>query len=306
MFERLAIDVLLEMSIEGARQLLRLSWDEAAGIKERAVARGMQRRVSEAYPHLCVDEKAVGHGPDYLTVVSRPTPDGVKLVWLGDGNSKESLDSFWRSLNGEQRDAVQAVSMDMWKAYTRSTRQHVPQADIIYDYFHLVRHMNRAVNTVRRKEVAQLRRAANNPLKNTRRIWLYGKENIPEPARESFQRLYDSELKTARAWRLKEVFRAFRANQTPQEARVFLTQWITKALRSRLEPMRTVARMVREHLDGIVAYCRHRYNNACAEGLNSQIQFVIAKAHGYRNRHRLKMDLFFHFGGLNLYPARAQ
>ena len=131
-------------------------------------------------------------------------------------------------------------------------------------------------------------------------------ENVPEKSRRSFKKLWNSSLKTARAWRLKEVFRTFTANQTPEEGRLFLTQWITRALRSRLDPMRRVARMVRAHLDGIVAYCRHLYNNSCAEGLNSLIQFVIAKARGFRNRHRLKMDLFFHFGGLNLYPAKAQ
>ena len=306
LFERLAIDVMREMSIEGARKLLRLSWAEAAGIKDRAVARGLERREAEIYPHLCVDEKAVGRGQDYLTVVSRRSSEGVKVVWLGDGNSKESMDAFWPTLTDAQRQGVEAVSMDMWKAYASSTRQHVPQAEIIYDFFHLVRHVNRAVNLVRQKESARLHLADHNPLKGTRQLWLYGMENVPEKARESFKRLWNSNLKTARAWHLKEVFRTFTANQTPEEGRLFLTQWITRALRSRLDPMRRVARMVRAHLDGIVAYCRHLYNNSCAEGLNSLIQFVIAKARGFRNRHRLKMDLFFHFGGLNLYPAKAQ
>ena len=306
LFERLAIDVLKEMSIEGARKLLRLSWAEAAGIKDRAVARGLARREAEVWPHLCVDEKAVGRGQDYLTVVSRRSPDGVKVVWLGDGNSKESLDAFWPSLTDAQRQGVEAVSMDMWKAFASSTRQHVPHAEIIYDFFHLVRHVNRAVNLVRQKESARLHLADHNPLKGTRQLWLYGMENVPEKARESFKRLWNSNLKTARAWHLKEVFRTFTANQTPEEGRLFLRQWIARALRSRLDPMRRVARMVRSHLEGIVAYCRHLYNNACAEGLNSLIQFVVAKARGFRNRQRLKMDLFFHFGGLNLYPAKAQ
>ena len=151
------------------------------------------------------------------------------MVWLGDGNSKESLDAFWPSLSVAQRAGVAAVSMDMWKAYASSTRQHVPHAEIIYDFFHLVRHVNRAVNLVRQKESARLHLADHNPLKGTRQLWLYGMENVPERAKESFKRLWNSNLKTARAWHLKEVFRTFTANQTPEEGRLFLTQWISKA-----------------------------------------------------------------------------
>ena len=160
------------------------------------------------------------------------------MVWLGDGNSKESPDAFWPSLTPVQRRGVEAVSMDMWKAYASSTRQHVPHAEIIDDFFHLVRHVNRAVNLVWQKESAQRHLADHNPRKGTRQLWLYGMESVPENVRESFKRLWNSNLKTACVWHLKEVFRTFPANQTPEEGRLFLRQWIARALRSRLDPMR--------------------------------------------------------------------
>ncbi|MGA3179075.1 MAG: transposase, partial [Verrucomicrobiota bacterium] len=121
LMERLAIDVMLECSISGACAILRLSWDEADGIKQRAVKRGLARKTPEVMERLCVDEKAMGHGQNYLTIVAQVQEDRTTVEYVGEGRQQESLDAFWESLTAKQLAGVEAVAMDMWEPYVQST-----------------------------------------------------------------------------------------------------------------------------------------------------------------------------------------
>ena len=174
LFERLAIDVMLECSITGACAILGLSWDEADGIKQRAVKRGLARKQPEVMARLCVDEKGMGRGHDYVTIVARVTEEQTTVQYVGEEREKESLDAFWQSLSAEQLAGVQAVAMDMWEPCVRSTLAHVPGATskIVHDPFHLVKHMNEAVNDVRVSEHRRLLAAGDNTLTGTRQLWL--------------------------------------------------------------------------------------------------------------------------------------
>ena len=142
-------------------------------------------------------------------------------------------------------------------------------------------------------------------LKGTRFMWLYGFENLPEKWNERLQALKDSQMQTARAWRLKEQLRAMYQCENHAQAEVFFNDWYRDAMRSKLEPVKAVARMLRDHLPQVLNYFIFRVTNAYSEGMNSFIQALIKRANGYRNRHRLKRDLFFHLGGLDLYPQTA-
>ncbi|MBF8285965.1 MAG: ISL3 family transposase [Anaerolineales bacterium] len=156
LFERLAIDVMLECSIRGAAcEILRISWDEADGIKQRAVQRGLARKEPKVMKRLCVDEKNVGVGHQYMTIVAEITPEApARVEYVGEDRTQASLDAFWKQLTEEQRAGVEAVAMDLWEPYRDSTLEHVPEADqkITHDPYHLVRYMNEAVNEVRKAE----------------------------------------------------------------------------------------------------------------------------------------------------------
>ena len=151
LFERLAIDVMLECSISGACEILGISWDEADGIKQRAVKRGLARKTPKVMARLCVDEKGMGHGHDYMTIVAQAEAGQTTVQYVGEGREQESLDAFWEGLMAEQLAGVEAIAMDMWKPYVQSTLAHVPGAacKIVHDPFHLVKYMNEAVNEVR-------------------------------------------------------------------------------------------------------------------------------------------------------------
>lgn len=308
-FERLAIDLMRECSISAACDLLGISWDEADGIKQRAVARGVARRKAEPMPRLCIDEKSFGRGHDYVTVVVRANTDGPATVaHIADGRETASLDGFWRSLSPEQLASVEAVGMDMWEPYLISTRAHLPAADakIVHDPFHLVRHLNDAVDRVRVAEHKALKALGDERLTGSKQMWLYGFENVPDRWEERLAELRQQKLKTSRAWAIKEYFRDMWSCRTAQEARVYFRDWFRWAIRSRLKPIQKVARMFRRHAERILQIFVHRLTNAASEGINNKIQSLIKKAYGYRNRSRFKTDIFFHCGGLDLYPTFTQ
>lgn len=306
LFERLAIDVMLECSISGGCQILRLSWDEADGIKQRAVRRGLARKSPTVMPRLCVDEKSMGHGQNYLTIVAQVAAERTTVQYVGEEREEESLDAFWESLTAEQLTGVEAVAMDMWEPYVQSTLAHVPGAanKIVHDPFHLVKYMNEAVNEVRVSEHRRLQALGDGVLKNTRQLWLYGMENVPAQHAQRFDEIKELNLQTSRAWAIKEVFRSFWLCETGKKAERYFAKWYSWAIRSRLNPVKKVARMCKRHLGNLLTFFEHRLTNGPIEGLNNAIQGLIKKAFGYRNKERFKNDIFFHFGGLDLYPAQ--
>ena len=306
LFERLAIDVMQECSISGACHLLRISWDEADGIKQRAVKRGLERKTPVVMPRLCVDEKGMGHGHSYLTIVARAEARRTTVEYVGEGRQQSSLDAFWEGLTAAQLAGVEAVSMDMWDPYIQSTQAHVPGAEgkIVHDPFHLVNYMNEAVNEVRKSEHRHLLEQGCDVLKNTRSLWLYGQENLPESQAERFGEIKHLNLQTSRAWALKESFRTFWSCPTVKIAQGYFDRWYSWAIRCRLEPVKKVARLCKRHLPNLMTFFEHRLTNGPMEGLNNAIQGLIKKAFGYRNKERFKTDIFFHYGGLDLYPAQ--
>jgi len=308
LFERLAIDVMLECSILGAaEEILRISWDEADGIKQRAVRRGLGRKVPKVMPRLCVDEKNVGVGPQFMTIVAEITPQAsARVEYIGEDRTQASLDAFWKQLTEEQRAGVEAVAMDLWEPYRTSTLAHVPEADkkITHDPYHLVRYMNEAVNEVRQAEHQRLSQAGDDRLAGSRFTWLYGWENLPPRQQARWESLSRQQLQTARAWRLKEAFRWFWWLPDRAAAQAYFGEWYAWAIRSRLEPVKKVARMLQRHLERILNFFDHRLTNGPIEGLNNKIQGLIKKAFGYRNKERFKTDVLFHLGGLDLYPAQ--
>jgi transposase len=305
-FERLAIEVLQACTAKKASELLDISWDEADGIKQRAVRRGMARRTLEGLEYVCVDEKAVGLGHDYVTVVTGIIDCKPQVLYVGDGKGEEGLNGFWNLIGPEGCQRIKAISMDMGKSYQLSARRYCPQAELVFDPFHIMKMLNKAVDSVRRQEAIMGTGEERSSLKKTRQLWLWGQENLPQCHAARFEELKQSTLKTARAWRLKELWRTFKQCINVRDAMAFFQKWYALAMGSKLEPIKAVARTMKAHLPGIVSIFTHGFCNAMAEGVNSRIQLLVQKSCGYRNRERLKTDILFHFGGLNLNPLPAQ
>jgi transposase len=302
LFEALAIRVLRETTVSGLAGLLRLSWEEAAGIFQRAVARGLARRVRERVTVLGVDETSFQKRYDYVTVVA--DLPRRRVLWVGDHRRQETLAAFWTSLVPAERAGLEAVVMDMWEPYLAATRAALAgePAAIVFDRYHVAQHLTHAVDLVRRAEQSQLRRAGDDRLDRTRYLWLKGTERRTGADRWRIGQLRRAGLKVGRAWALKEAAAKLWTYHSATWARKYFTRWYGWALRSRLEPIKRVARMMRRYLDGILAYLEHRYTNALSEALNAKIQEIKYRARGYRNRENFRLAILFHCGQLDLNP----
>jgi transposase len=273
-FERHAIDVLLETDVLGGARLLHLSWDEAWHLMERAVERGQHRKKRRVIPYLGVDEKAVARRHQYVTLVCDLKRGTVE--YLAENREKTSLDAYYASLSKRQLAGIQAVAMDMWEPYIASTRSYVPNGErkIVFDRFHIMKHMNEAVDAVRKQENRLLMEEDIDVLKGTKFLWLFAQENVPEKMVERFEFVRELNLKTARAWAIKEALRELWSYRRKGWAEVYWKQWYFWATHCRLKPVTKVARMIHNHLDNVLTYFDHRITNAVSEGLNSKIQTV--------------------------------
>jgi transposase len=304
LMERLVIDVLTQCAtVSGACRLLGLSWDEAWGVMERAVARGQRRKHAKVIPHVGVDEKAFRKGHDYVTVVC--DLDAASVEYVAENRTTESLEGYWKGLSQAQLEGIESVSMDMWPAYIGATLAQVPgaQEKIVFDRFHIMEHMNAAVDTVRKQEHKELLAQNDDTLKGTLHLWRYARENLPKRYRHAFAWLRRLNLKVGRAWAIKESLRTLWDYTSLGWAKRFFVRWFWWATHSRLEPVREVAHMLKRHLPNILTYCKLRVTNAVAEGLNSKIMAIKRRACGYRNKEHFKIAIYFFCGKLDLYPC---
>jgi transposase len=301
MFEAFAIKVLQSCAnVSKAATLLGLSWDAVHKIIERAVARGLERRQLEGIEHLGMDEKSFGKGHDYVSVMT--DIDNRRVLEVAPHRTSESADSLWKTLSEEQRKAIKSVSMDMWVAFMNSVAEHAPNAEIVHDKFHVSKYLGEAVDKVRRAENKALRQEGDDRLKGSKQLWLYCFENLDEERQDRLTALQEQDLKTARAWAIKENFRWFWDYSYAGNAKKFLDRWYGWARRSRLEPIKKVAMKLKTHLDGLLSYFRHRVTNATAEGFNSRIQSIKTAARGFRKFANYRLRILFYCGKLDLMP----
>ena len=190
--------------------------------------------------------------------------------------------------------------MDMWPAYMSVARHCLPQADVVHDRFHVAKYLNTAVDQVRRIEHLELSRAGDDTLKGSKYDWLKTYADGRSSEAVSFRALHQLNLKTSRAWAIKTDLNQFWTYRYTASAKRWFDAWSTHAMRSRIEPIKKVVKMLRRHEAGLLAYSRHRISNACAEGFNSAIQLIKANARGFRNFDNYRARILFHCGKLEM------
>jgi transposase len=303
LFERLAIDWLKAASRSAVAERLGLSWDEVDGILERAVRRGLRRREAEAIAYLGVDEKSFKKGHRYATIVT--DLQRGRVLYVAPDRKQSSFDGFWETLSEAQLGAIRGVAMDMWEPYENSIRAHLPGAEekIVYDKFHVAKHLGEAVDRVRRGENKQLRAVGDDRLVGTRYEWLRHPAHFSDQQWRAFAALRQSHLQTARAWALKEQAMELWEYRYEKPARQHFAWWYRWATHSRLKPMIEKAKMLKGRLANLLTYLKHRITNAMSESLNSKIQWIKYTARGFRNFENFQTAIYFHCGGLDLKPS---
>jgi transposase len=302
LFERMTIDVLKQCGVTGATKIMRISWDEAWLIMKHAVERGQARKVKEVVPVIGVDEKAITKGHHYLTLVYNLMRGTVE--YIAEDRKTESLKNYYQALSKEQLDGIEAVAMDMWEPYMQATLACVPDAKgkIVFDRFHVMGYVGKAVDKVRKEEHRERMKKGDKTLKGSKYLWLYNPENIPDSRRSEFEGLRHLELKVGRAWAIKETLRRLWHFVYPASGWKFWKKWYFWATHSQLKPMKEAAETLKRHIQNIVTYFQHQITNAMSEGINGKIQRIKKMANGFRNVENFKTAIFFHCGGLDLYP----
>ncbi len=293
---------LLQMAsdIEKARKFLGLSWDSVQVIMNRAVERGLMRRDLTGLEVVGVDEKSFGKGQDYISVLH--DIEGGRVLEVGVGADAASVESLWKKLPAEALSAIKLAVMDMAETMRKGTRDALGDIDIGYDRFHVDKHVVAAVDEVRRKENQELLEIGDHTLKNTRFLWLFNPLNMKTWHRERFEKLLEMDLHTAHAWAMKELWARFWDMPDEASAKAHFQEWFDHIMKESLEPLKKVARMIKNHLDGILVAFRHKITNAVAEGNNSIIQSLKNAARGFRNFSNYRVRILFYCGKLDMLP----
>lgn len=279
-------------------QLFRCAWGTVATAVEEAVAYGLAHRNLDGVSHIGIDEISRKRGHVYVTNVY--DLGGKRLLWSGEGRSQETLEAFFEFLGPERTAALDGICCDMWQPYIDTIKERAPQAVLVFDKFHIVRHLMEAVDQVRRDEIREKGPQHKALMYKTRFIWLKNPWNLTEGQAFRLGELEQLNLKINRAYLLKELFRHFWDYTYAGWAKKYLKRWFWWATHSRLAPMREFAWMLRRHQDDILNYFRMPLDNGTVEGLNNKAKVVIHKAYGFRTATNCIRNLYHCLGDLPL------
>ena len=283
---------------KGVCELTRLAWSTVNDIMVSAVERGMLRRAEEDIPYLGLDEKSSEKGHSYASILT--DIERSRVLDLVPERKLAAAKSLLETLSPTQRTSVKAVAMDMWPAFMSAAHTCIPHADIVHDRFHVSKYLGKAVDAVRKQEHTSLSKTGISPLKGSKYAWLKRYPDGRSAEAVAFRDLNQLNLKTSRAWRIKETFVQFWAYRYTGAAKRFFDAWSSNAMRSRLEPIKKVVKMLRRHEEGLLSYSKHGISNACAEGFNSAIQIIKTNARGFRNFKNYRAKILFHCGKLDM------
>jgi transposase len=277
------------------------SWEQVCHAVEYVVQWGLEHRELAAVKAIGVDEIAYGRGHQYLTLVYQIEAGCTRLLWVGKERTTESFEQFFTMIGQELAAKIEFVCSDMWKPYLDLIAKHCTNALSILDRFHVVAKMNLALDDVRAAEARRMVLEGYEPtLKKSRWCLLKRPENLTDKQRLRLRDLLRFNLQSVRAYLLKEEFQQFWDYDSATWAGKFLDQWCTKALRSRIGPIKKFARTVRNHRELLLNYFRARkeFSSGIIEGLNNKAKVTMRKAYGYRTFRIAELSLFHVLGKL--------
>lgn len=280
--------------------LMRCSWETVTAIINRCVAELLDNRRLENLYRIGVDEVCYRHPHKYLTVIG--DHDTGTVVDIEPGRSDASLSTFYQSQPDSALTRIEAVSMDVSKAYTEATRRHAPQAQICYDPFHIMQWANRALDRVYSEAATGPGRVAMTSAqwRSTRWALRTGENKLTDDKRALVNQIARTNRHIGRAWTLKEQLRdLYRLDHPPGGARQHLRRWITAAKRSRINAFVAVAKRLHVYFEEIIAAIELGISNALIEGINAKIRLINARGYGHHSAQTLTSMIYLTCGGLH-------
>jgi transposase len=286
-----------EMSIKRVAELNRLSWDQVCRMEKDYMRRLLgQHPPSLQLRTIGIDEISIHKGHVYAVVVA--DLDQRRPIWLGgQGRTEQDLQLFFDAMGPERCKTIELAVMDMWKPFRKATRNHAPNAQIVYDKFHIMRHLADALDQVRRSEYKRVNEKERRFIKGQRYTLLSHKSNLDMEGRRALQMLLKANKRLHKAYLLKESFGQLWDYTNPAWARKFFERWKDQLRWQRLKPFEKFAALIENHWDGIVSYCHpdHKVSLGFMEGLNNKIRVIQRRAYGIKDQEYLMLKVITSF-----------
>ena len=276
--------------------MLDIHWNTVMAAISKIVAYGLEHRDTSTVTRIGIDEISRRKGHVYQTNIY--DLDQSRLVWTGTGRASETLDRFFEEWGEKRTKKLAAICCDMWDPYIKSIKKYAPQAILVFDKFHIVQHLNTAVDNVRKEEYQQKKKQEPELLKGTKYIWLKNPENLTDTQRTRLGKLERLNLKINRAYLLKESFKKVFEYTYPACADKYLKWWSTRAMRSKLEPVKDFVRMIRKYWENVVTYFKENITNAMTEGLNRKAKVITARSYGFKSDKVFSLAMYHGLGEL--------
>ena len=279
----------------------RTSWEKVFDAVEHVVIYGLEHRKLGAIDAIGVDEIQYAKGHKYLTLVYQIDLDVTRLLWVGKERTIGSFQGFFTTLGDEVASKIVFVCSDMWEPYLKVIREKCSDALHILDRFHIVAKMNQALDDVRAEEARRMKQEGLHPvLKKSRWLLLKRQENLTGKQRFRLRDLLRYNLKSVRAYLLKEAFQQLWDYNSPAWAGKFLDEWCRHVMRSRIEPMKKIARTLRRHRELILNYfhAQKLLSSGVVEGLNNKAKVTMRRSYGFRTFRALELALYHTLGKL--------
>ena len=289
------------LSWKETAEAFRTSWEKVFDAVEHVVTYGLEHRKLGAIDAIGVDEIQYAKGHKYLTLVYQIDLDVTRLLWVGKERTIESFRGFFATIGDEVASKIVFVCSDMWEPYLKVIREKCSDALHILDRFHIVAKMNQALDDVRAEEARRMKQEGFHPvLKKSRWLLLKRQENLTGKQRFRLRDLLRYNLKSVRAYLLKEAFQQLWDYNSPAWAGKFLDEWCRHVMRSRIEPMKKIARTLRRHRELILNYfhAQKLLSSGVVEGLNNKAKVTMRRSYGFRTFRALELALYHTLGKL--------
>lgn len=277
------------------------SWEKVFHAVQYIVNWGLKNRVLSGIHAIGIDEILWHRGHKYLTLVYQIDSEIIRLLWIGKEHTESTLRRFFVFLGEERSQALEFVCTDMWQPYLKVVKDKAKQALLILDRFHIVSALNKAIDKVRAGEHRQMQADGHEPiLKNSRWCLLKRKENLTEKQEVKLKDLLKYNITSVRAYLLKEDFQSFWDYVSPAWAGKFLDRWCTRVMRSKIEPLKKVAKTLRNHRQLILNRFKAKktFSSGVVEGLNNKIKVTMRKSYGFRTFEATQIALYHALGKL--------
>ena len=280
------------MTIKDVAKELKLDWHTVKTLEKEYLQEQLRRNPVAAPRAIGIDEISLRKGHIYRIVVS-DLERGRPIWYGGEDRSEESMDMFYQWLGPKKAKKIKLAIMDMWKAFEKSTKHNVPQAAILYDKFHVMRHLGDALDKVRKMEYGRLSGKDRSYIKGQKYTLLSNRENLTLDGRKALKKLLTANKRLNTAYLLKESFGQLWSYQREGWARRFFDNWKDSLKWQRLKPYEKFTDMIERHWDGIAAYSKleNKVPLGFVEGLNNKIRVIQRRAYGLRDEEYLRLKI---------------